>query len=255
MPPLQQLNLLQIQRLLCRPGTKVSLPSTMSSEPNTVTHQLLRLIKISLQLLKLGPTLSWKMHRWRMQQVTELLEKILHMLWAHPKISEPTSTPPQLLDGIAKSKITISQNQDSAKKLVTLPRLFGKQLRRWVAVLPLMAQMFMSLADILLLETCRVPSQTTSSHLMKVNHSQLMIALAHQNKPMPNPNYNPDQELHQKSSNMIVTRMISAPVLVKPLKSKSIPLLQLRSAHRDMVPLASSRLSSSPRNASLAAKS
>lgn len=56
--PLLQLNLLQIQRLLCSPGTKASLPSTMNSEPNTETLQLLSLIKISSLLLKLGPNLN-----------------------------------------------------------------------------------------------------------------------------------------------------------------------------------------------------
>lgn len=83
---------------------------------------------------------------------------------------------------------------------------------------------------------------------MKVNHSQKLMS-------PPNHNYNPDQESQQVNSNMMWKRMKSIPNLAKLLKSVSTSQPQLRSAHRDMVPPASSRLSSSPKNVSLAAKS
>lgn len=145
----------------------------------------------------------------------------------------------------------ISQSQHSVQKLVILPRLFGKPLQRLDAELPQMAQMFMLHADTLQLETRRMPSQITFSLSMKASlFPQLMMA-----HRKPNQHYNPDQENQRLNSNMTQMRMKSALVKAKVLKSQSTPQLQLRNAHLDMVPPASSRPSSSPKNACLATKS
>jgi len=145
----------------------------------------------------------------------------------------------------------ISQSQHSVQKLVILPRLFGKPLQRLDAELPQMAQMFMLHADTLQLETRRMPSQITFSLSMKASLF-LQLMMAHRK---PNQHYNPDQENQRLNSNMTQMRMKSALVKAKVLKSQSTPQLQLRNAHLDMVPPASSRPSSSPKNACLATKS
>merc|ERR1712127_118709 len=117
-----------------------------------------------------------------------------------------------------------------------------------------MAQMFMLLADTLQLETWLMPSQITFSHSMKARpFPQLMMALEQQRKP--NQHYNLDQEPQRLNRTMTLMRMKSALNKAKVLKSQSTPQLQLRNAHPDMVPPASSRPSSSPKNACLAAKS